>query len=39
MNKVLIVILYVNDILIYGRHEKDIDELIEKNEERGYGSS
>jgi hypothetical protein len=30
MNKALIVIIYVNDILIYGCHEKDIDELIKK---------
>jgi hypothetical protein len=30
MNKTLIVIIYDDDILIHGRHEKDIDELIEK---------
>jgi hypothetical protein len=30
MNKTLIVIIYVDNILIYRCHEKDIDELIEK---------
>jgi hypothetical protein len=30
MNKTLIVIIYVDDILIYGCYDKDIDELIEK---------
>jgi hypothetical protein len=28
MNKALIVIIYVNNILIYRHHEKDINELI-----------
>ncbi len=30
MNKTLIIIIYVNDILIYGHNETDIDEPIEK---------
>jgi hypothetical protein len=30
MNKTLIVIIYVNNILIYGHNETDIDELIDK---------
>jgi hypothetical protein len=30
MNKLLIVIVYVNDILIYGRSEAEIDDLIKR---------
>jgi hypothetical protein len=30
MNKLLIIILYVNDILIYGWSEAEIDDLIER---------
>jgi hypothetical protein len=35
MNKTLIVIIYVDDILIYGHNETDIDELIEKLKKEG----
>jgi len=30
MNETLIVIIYVDDILIYGRNEAEIDSLIER---------
>ena len=34
MNKMLIVIIYFGDMLIYRRHEKDIGEVIEKLKKR-----